>query len=514
MTIQKTSSCRPYRRLQIAWFSAALLGGIALVMDASGVQADTPPKVAPSSRAMDLYGPKLQASDIPVWVAPVEPSGGCQTVGLYEPSLPGDVSRGSACPRKISATAGGMDLYAPSMPASILPSLPSGKATPTSYCENIYAPSLQTLRNSADEGCEFGGLVNTAYWDEGIGPVGMRNRRFGMVRRSMYAADNDVLSILYDLELNSAEEPPRELSKVLLPTYRIEPPDLLLIEAIKLVPRAPYRISPFDVLEISAGGTIPDQPIRGYFLVEAEGIVSLGPSYLPMRVVGMTVDEASAEIMRKLKQTLEKPSVSVKLSRLAGVQQISNLYPVGLNGTVNLRGYGEVHVSGKTMAEARVAIEKHLEEYFDSPDITVDVMGYNSKVYYIIIAGAENGESIFRFPVTGNETVLDAISNINGLPQVSSRTMWVARPGPSGLTRQDILPVNFTAISRGGVTDTNYQLMPGDRLYIVDDKLIATNKVISVFTDPIERMLRVSQLGSSAISGMQIMGRAYNQNRR
>ena len=45
----------------------------------------------------------------------------------------------------------------------------------------------------------------------------------------------------------------------------------------------------------------------------------------------------------------------------------------------------------------------------------------NSKVYYIITDGAGSGEQVFRFPVTGSETVLDAISQIGGLPPVSSK---------------------------------------------------------------------------------------------
>ena len=35
---------------------------------------------------------------------------------------------------------------------------------------------------------------------------------------------------------------PRELSKVVLPTYTIEPPDILIIQAIHVVPRSPYLL--------------------------------------------------------------------------------------------------------------------------------------------------------------------------------------------------------------------------------------------------------------------------------
>ena len=87
----------------------------------------------------------------------------------------------------------------------------------------------------------------------------------------------------YDASLQQpvppAMEPPRELSMVSLPSYRVEPPDILQIEMLKLVPLPPYRIDIYDVLQIRVLGTMLDQPIDGFFLVEGEGIVTLGPAY-------------------------------------------------------------------------------------------------------------------------------------------------------------------------------------------------------------------------------------------
>ena len=39
---------------------------------------------------------------------------------------------------------------------------------------------------------------------------------------------------------------PRELNKVTMPPYRVEPPDILLINAFRVVPRPPYKIEPLD----------------------------------------------------------------------------------------------------------------------------------------------------------------------------------------------------------------------------------------------------------------------------
>ena len=75
-----------------------------------------------------------------------------------------------------------------------------------------------------------------------------------------------------------ALQPPREMNKVSLPAYRIEPPDVVQIEMLKLIPLPPYRAEIFDVLQIRANA-LPDQPIDNYFMVEAEGTVNLGPTY-------------------------------------------------------------------------------------------------------------------------------------------------------------------------------------------------------------------------------------------
>ena len=62
-------------------------------------------------------------------------------------------------------------------------------------------------------------------------------------------------------------------------------------------------------------------------------------------------------------------------------------YLVGPDGTINLRRCGTLQVMGLTIAEAKAALEKHLAKYFHSPEVSVDVIAYNSKVYYVITEG-------------------------------------------------------------------------------------------------------------------------------
>jgi polysaccharide export outer membrane protein len=315
----------------------------------------------------------------------------------------------------------------------------------------------------------------------------------------------------YDRSLESPVplpmEPPREKSLVSLPAYRIAPPDVLMIEMLKMVPLPPYRTAVFDVLKIKVAGTLLDQPIDDFYLVEAEGTVNLGPAYGKVRVAGMTIEETQRTIAEHLGQVLRNPEVSAQLAKASGTQPVTGQYLVGPDGTVNLRQYGMVQLSGKSIAEAKVALEKHLAQFFDSPDVAVEVVAYNSKVYYVITQGAGLGDNIVRVPVTGKETVLDAISQVGGLSQVSSKKVWIARPAPGGFGCEQILPVDFAAVTQGASAGTNYQIMPGDRVFIAEDRTIALTTFINKATDPIQRLFGVTSLGTSTIRSAQRLGR-------
>lgn len=73
--------------------------------------------------------------------------------------------------------------------------------------------------------------------------------------------------------------------------------------------------------------------------------------------------------------------------------------------------------------------------------------------------------------------------------------------------------MDYEAIAHGGSTATNYQLMPGDRLFIAGDNLIAFNTFLTKLTAPVERLLGIGSLGTSFARSAQTLGREYNRNR-
>ena len=298
----------------------------------------------------------------------------------------------------------------------------------------------------------------------------------------------------------AAASAPRELNKAILPEYRIEPPDVLLIDAVHVVPGAAYRLRTMDTLSIKVDGTLPDDPIEGVFPIEPGGMVSLGASYGRVKVSGMPTAQAQAAIQEHLLQYLKAPIVTLSLASTGTTEQIAGQHLVAPDGRVTLGSYGSIPIVGLTKDEAKRTIEAHLTQWLEDPEVAVDVFGYNSKVYYVVTQGAGLGDNVYSFPSTGNETVLDALAQINGLTQVSSKRIWVARPGKGRDGCDQLFPVDWQGITEVGNVATNYQVLPGDRVYVAEDRLIALDNHLAKIIAPFERIMGFTLLGTQTVT--------------
>jgi hypothetical protein len=75
------------------------------------------------------------------------------------------------------------------------------------------------------------------------------------------------------------------------------------------------------------------------------------------------------------------------------------------------------------------------------------------------------------FQLAGRETVLDGIVAAGGLTDRASRcNIILSRPSPPDGCRV-VLPVCYQQIVQLGDTTTNYQLAPGDRIYVASKTL-------------------------------------------
>ncbi|QDV87439.1 SLBB domain protein [Stieleria magnilauensis] len=159
------------------------------------------------------------------------------------------------------------------------------------------------------------------------------------------------------------------------------------------------------------------------------------------------------------------------------------------DGTVDLGPYGRVIVVGRNLEQAEALIERQITDQirqqisackpFVSPDVKeslskpplpddCDTIAINVRllepVHRFYVFGEVNAPG--SFPLTGSETVLDAIVSAGGLTSSANPCqILLARPTDPGECRVT-LPVCYREIVQMGNTATNYQLQPGDRVFV------------------------------------------------
>jgi polysaccharide export outer membrane protein len=255
---------------------------------------------------------------------------------------------------------------------------------------------------------------------------------------------------------SSSQMPGGKGRRASLPPYVIEPPDVLTITPVQLVPKGTMRVGPLDNVQIEVDSA--PNAISGKFQVDSSGDVVLGALYGAVKISGLTRLEAQEAVKKKLAEILTNPRVALTIDETRRETGISGKHLVAPDGTINLGIYGSVDVDGKTIAEARAAVEKKLSDLFVDPKVAVDVSEYKSKFFYMII-----GEQVDRRQLDVNETVLDAILGPISGNWDSNKEVFVSRRSSSGKVQR--LEVNWKEVIQGDDT-TNYKILPGDRVFV------------------------------------------------
>jgi RNA polymerase sigma factor (sigma-70 family) len=212
--------------------------------------------------------------------------------------------------------------------------------------------------------------------------------------------------------------------------------------------KAESMVEPPDILNVEAREALPGRPLSGERLVRPDGKISLG-YYGEVYAAGLTPSEIKARVISQLRKHLSDEQLGL-LRR-------------DPDGTL------------------------HRVPPAESDRVSVSVSTSHSKVYYVLRGGRRPS----RFPVTGNETVRDALAAA-GLTarSLSSASVRLVRSSPSG-GRSYSLPVDHDAILRDRDLATNHRLLPGDRIIVTRDSEV----------DPALRLVPTGPDGGRAADG-------------
>jgi polysaccharide export outer membrane protein len=151
------------------------------------------------------------------------------------------------------------------------------------------------------------------------------------------------------------------------------------------------------------------------------------------------------------------------------VFQDPNLYTkmtVTDDGRITMPLIGKVDVSGLTPSEVEARIKGLLEKYINNPDVSVTVLEAGSKPISVIGAVMHPG----RIGITGNISLIQAITQAGGLASGYGRTLYVLRSAANGLTEQIAIDIDDLMVN--GNPDLNLPLRANDVINVPIDSSI------------------------------------------
>ncbi len=173
--------------------------------------------------------------------------------------------------------------------------------------------------------------------------------------------------------------------------------------------------------------------------------------------------------------------------------EVSGVYELNSEGIMQYEFVGDLYVDGKTKNEVAKMIAERLKEYIVNPEVTVKIVGYNSKVVYVVGEVSRPGKIFMR----GNTiTVREALVQA-GLPLLSGVTKRSHLITPSEQGKGEKKNINVYALLYEGDLRENLIMEPGDILYIPPTFLTKTMRAIRPVAEPI---------GTAAGAGRTVSG--------
>jgi len=155
--------------------------------------------------------------------------------------------------------------------------------------------------------------------------------------------------------------------------------------------------------------------------------------------------------------------------------EFSGTYPINQEGKLQYKFVGDIDVTGLTKQQLEEKIKDIISAYVISPEVSVTITEYKSKVFYVIGEVTAPGKYYMRseaIPI--REAVFQA-----GLPTQAAamRKTQIITPDKEGNAK--IRNVDLYSVLYGGNLKKNINLYPGDVLYIPSTVMAKIIRVIN-----------------------------------
>lgn len=161
--------------------------------------------------------------------------------------------------------------------------------------------------------------------------------------------------------------------------------------------------------------------------------------------------------------------------------EVSGEFVIDKNGKMQYEFVGDIEVVGLTKDQVAKLLAEKLSRYIISPEVTVKIIGYNSKVVYVVGEVGNPGKIFMRGDTI---TVRDALVQA-GLPLLSAKSSKskLITPSASGDVKEIIIDID-KLLYKGDLRE-NLVMKPGDTLYVPATFMAKVLRVIQPVATPI-----------------------------
>lgn len=172
--------------------------------------------------------------------------------------------------------------------------------------------------------------------------------------------------------------------------------------------------------------------------------------------------------------------------------EFSGVYPVNLEGKIQYKFVGDIELNGLTKKELEQKIKDAISAYVLSPEVTVTIVEYKSKVIYVLGEVGAPGKYVMR---SDSIPVREAVVNA-GLPTLAAAMRRCRIITPAKNNRAITKTVDLYSILYGGNLKENIDMHPGDVLYVPATVMAKIIRVIN----PVTAAVGVSSAGPTDVS--------------
>jgi polysaccharide biosynthesis/export protein len=130
------------------------------------------------------------------------------------------------------------------------------------------------------------------------------------------------------------------------------------------------------------------------------------------------------------------------------------------DGVISTPLIKEIQVAGLTPKQVETLITERLVKVIQEPEVTVIVVGMNSKKIYAIGAVKREGPILYTYSMT----VMQAISEAGGLTDYAKRNKISVLRNENG--KETTFPFRYDEVIKGKHMELNILLLPGDTLVV------------------------------------------------